>query len=243
MNASLNDLDRIADEYHLNENNIPDIHIENLCQEYFIKWLLSKVNKNQTILELGYGDGIVCDALYNFSPKNYSLIEGSSKLATKATTKHKNLNSYVELFENFIPSSKFDFVLAAHVLEHLDDPVKSLLAMRDWLAEKGKLVVVVPNRNSLHRQLAVLMGLQPKLETLSPRDHLVGHQRVYSLDLLKKDILKAGYKIDEELGFFLKPLPNSMMLDFPKELLWAMNELSTKIPTDLTANLCLVLKK
>jgi 2-polyprenyl-3-methyl-5-hydroxy-6-metoxy-1,4-benzoquinol methylase len=129
------------------------------------------------------------------------------------------------------------------VLEHLDDPVKSLLDMRDWLSENGRLVIVVPNRNSLHRQLAVLMGLQPKLETLSARDHLVGHQRVYSLNLLKKDIKKAGYKIDEELGFFLKPLPNSMMLDFSRELLRAMNDLSTNIPINLTANLCLVLKK
>ena len=125
MTTSFHNLDKIADDYHLNENNIPDIHIENLCQEYFIEWLISKVNKNQTILELGYGDGIVCNALYNFTPKNYSLIEGSSKLANKAISKHKNINCHVGLFENFIPPSKFEFVLAAHVLEHLDDPVKS----------------------------------------------------------------------------------------------------------------------
>jgi 2-polyprenyl-3-methyl-5-hydroxy-6-metoxy-1,4-benzoquinol methylase len=242
LNTSINDLDKIADEYHLNENNIPDIHIENLCQKYFINWLLNKVNKNQTILELGYGDGIVCEALYNNFSQNYSLIEGSTKLANKAKLRHKNLNCHTELFENFSPSSKFDFVLAAHVLEHLDNPVKLLLEMRDWLTENGRLIIVVPNRNSLHRQLAVLMGLQPELDTLSPRDHLVGHKRVYSLDSLKKDISDAGYKIDVELGFFVKPLPNSMMINFSTDLLWAMNDLSKDIPTNLTANLCLLLK-
>lgn len=242
MKTSTHDLDKIADEYHLNHSDISDIHIENICQKYFIEWIKSKLNKKDRVLELGYGDGLVCEALYNIV-NSYTLIEGSERLIKHVKTKYPEINCIFSLFEDFKPESKYDFILAAHVLEHLDDPVKILISMKNWLSDEGLMVIVVPNRNSLHRQLAVQMGLQPELDTLSKRDLLVGHQRVYSLQELKTDIYEAGYTIKEELGFFIKPLPNSMMLDYSEDLIWAMNTLSNKIPVDLTANLCLIVEK
>ena len=43
------------------------------------------------------------------------------------------------------------------------------------------------------RELAAL-GLQPALDTLSPRDHLVGHQRVYDLSSLESDLRASGFE-------------------------------------------------
>jgi hypothetical protein len=34
-----------------------------------------------------------------------------------------------------------------------------------------------------------------------------------------------------------------MMLDFSRDLLWAMNMISEKLPVNLAANICVVLKK
>src|SRR5437899_6862993 len=110
-------------------------------------------------------------------------------------------------------------ILASHVLEHVDDPQSILRLTSSWLTETGKIIIVVPNRNSLHRQLAVIMGLQPELDTLSKRDLMVGHQRVYSLQSLEQDIDQAGLRLVDSSGFFLKVLPNSMMLDYSRELL------------------------
>jgi 2-polyprenyl-3-methyl-5-hydroxy-6-metoxy-1,4-benzoquinol methylase len=126
------------------------------------------------------------------------------------------------------------------VLEHVDDPQAILRLISSWLVETGKIIIVVPNRNSLHRQLAVLMGLQPELDTLSKRDLLVGHQRVYSLEGLEEDIRGAGLRPIESVGFFLKVLPNAMMLDYSRDLLWAMNIISSSLPKHLLANIAVV---
>jgi 2-polyprenyl-3-methyl-5-hydroxy-6-metoxy-1,4-benzoquinol methylase len=147
------------------------------------------------------------------------------------------------LFENYTPNSFFDVIIASHVLEHVDEPLSILRRMRGWLCRGGKVVIVVPNRNSIHRQLAVLMGLQPALDSLSKRDLLVGHQRVYSFSLLKQHIENAGLRILESRGFFLKVLPNSMMLDYSTDLLWALNKISASLPEELLANIAVVAGK
>lgn len=64
-------------------------------------------------------------------------------------------------------------------------------------------------------------------------------QKVYSLYELKKDFLEAGYEVVEEKGFFLKTLPNSMMLDYSKALIYALNVCSQSIDPELTANIAI----
>lgn len=233
-------LDNIALKYHTNEN-IPDIHIENLCQVYFIKWLINflKENNYKKILELGYGDGIVTQAL---SDENLDLtvLEGSSVLCNKLLNNHKGVNCINTLFEDYYPEEKYECILAAHVLEHVENPVELLEKFSDWLTPTGKLIIVVPNRNSFHRKLAVKMKLQKKLDDLSERDKLVGHLRVYSLIDLEQDVINSGLNVDQKKGFFVKFLPNSMMLNFSDDLINALNEISDCVQPELAANLCIV---
>jgi 2-polyprenyl-3-methyl-5-hydroxy-6-metoxy-1,4-benzoquinol methylase len=238
MKTSMEKLDRIAADYHTNES-IPDIHIENLCQEYFIEWLLQQIAVGSRVLELGYGDGIVTAALVK-SGCELTVLEGSATLVDRARQAHPTVNCVHSLFEDFRADRAYDVILASHVLEHVDDPQAILRLISSWLVETGKIIIVVPNRNSLHRQLAVLMGLQPELDTLSKRDLLVGHQRVYSLEGLEEDIRGAGLRPIESVGFFLKVLPNAMMLDYSRDLLWAMNIISSSLPKHLLANIAVV---
>jgi hypothetical protein len=46
----------------------------------------------------------------------------------------------------------------------------------------------------------------------------------------------------EKKGFFLKVLPNSMMLDYSKDLINALNTISEKIPDHLLANIGVIVK-
>ena len=241
MDVRKEQLEKIAFDYHTNEK-IPDIHIENLCQEYFIDWLLKQIPKTAHVLELGYGDGLVTAALAQ-SGCQLTLIEGAKTLADIASSKHANINCIETLFEDFCPENRFDVILASHVLEHVDYPQELLKLMATWLTDTGKIIVVVPNRNSLHRQLAVVMGLQPSLDTLSTRDLLVGHQRVYSLDILKEHISESGLIPVESMGFFLKVLPNAMMLEYSQELLWGLNAISNSLPPDMMANIAVIASK
>lgn len=241
MNPIKQTLESIATNYHTNEA-IPDIHIENICQEHFITWLLKQIHSHKSVLELGYGDGIVTAALAE-SGCDLTVIEGASSLVNIARAKHPHVQCIDTLFEEFKPERKYDLILASHVLEHVDEPTAILKLMSGWLKDDGKMILVVPNKNSIHRQLSVIMGLQPALDTLSARDHMVGHQRVYDLDSLAFDVREAGLLPVDSVGFFLKVLPNSMMLEYSDALLDALNVISDKIPKDMLANIGIIAKK
>ncbi|QMS86680.1 class I SAM-dependent methyltransferase [Nostoc edaphicum CCNP1411] len=239
MGISKEELNKIALDYHMNEN-IPDKHIEDLGQIYTIEWVKKHLQGKTQILELGYGEGIFTNALVHDN-YNVTLVEGSSVLIDKAKENFGQQVDYIHcLFEDYVPVKKFDAILALHVLEHIDQPRVLLNQMKQWINDDGVIIVIVPNQNSIHRKLAVIMGLQPALDTLSQRDLLVGHQRVYSLETLEADIKATDYHVIDTTGFFLKVLPNSMMLEYSQDLLMALNEISNSISKDLLANIGVV---
>jgi 2-polyprenyl-3-methyl-5-hydroxy-6-metoxy-1,4-benzoquinol methylase len=236
MNARTLELERIAEQYHLNES-VPDKFIEDIGQEHCCDWLESLIGPSDRVVELGLGEGITLSRL---APRaaHYTVIEGAKSLVELTRRERPEVNLVHALFEEHQPETACDKLLALHVLEHVDDPVALARHLRGWLKPDGELVVIVPNRDSLHRQLAVIMGLQPTLDTLSVRDHLVGHRRVYDLELLEQHLREAGFEPFERRGFFLKTLPNGMMLNHSPELLRALNVLGDRLPVTMTANLC-----
>ncbi|MFW3173009.1 methyltransferase domain-containing protein [Geodermatophilus sp. CPCC 206100] len=235
MNARTHELERIAHSYHLNDD-VPDKFIEDALQEHCCDWLAGLVSPDDVVVELGVGEGVTLSRLASL-PRRYVVVEGAPSLAARVRAQHPTVEVAEALFEEFVPDEPCDKLMALHVLEHVDDPVALAAHLRTWLVPDGELVVVVPNRRSLHRRLAVLMGLQPELDTLSPRDHLVGHQRVYDLDSLEADLRAAGFEPFERKGMLFKPLPNAMMLDFSPQLVQALNDLGDELPADLGANI------
>ena len=232
-------LNEIAQEYH--QADMKDMYIENMGQFYELPWIHNQIPDGSRILDLGYGDGLVFDSLLDFAETHscsVTMIEGSGKLVEQAN-EHAKGRAKVEhsFFETYNPDEKFDVVLASHVLEHVDNPV-SLLNHLATICNKGaKIVGLVPNSESIHRRLAVLMGLQPFLDSLSPRDHMVGHQRVYSLASLTHDFATSPWNLIESRGFFLKPLANSQLLNFDESLISGLLKISDDLPTELCANI------
>lgn len=230
-------LEQIARDYHAQE--LPDKFIEDLTQEATVEWIASALEGRERIAELGYGEGLVTRGLLQ-QGKQVTVIEGSEQLALAAREAQPAATVVHSLFEEYRPPRPFEAVVASHILEHVEDPVRVLKSVAGWLAPGGRVCIVVPNSESLHRRLAVRMGLQPRLDSLSPRDHLVGHLRVYSLAGLRAHLEQAGLKVTATRGFFLKPLANSQMLGHSRELLRAMNEISAELPPELMANLGLI---
>ena len=236
---SKSELDRIAREYHTSAK-VPDKHIEDLCQRYCGDWILQALGPASRVLELGFGEGIITRMMLG-ARRSLTVVEGSQIVHVALQREFgTDLTAIHALFEEFSPDAPFDAVVASHILEHVDYPVALLRRIRTWLAPGGRLIVVVPNKESLHRRLAVLMKLQPKLDSLGARDKLVGHQRVYSHETLATDLKAGGFEIAETTGFFLKPVANSMMLDYSPELLAAMNEIGSQLPKELLANIGVV---
>ena len=239
MPTTQQELDRIAIDYH-SADTMQDKHIEDICQEYTYSWVLKHIGSARSILEMGYGEGNFTAVLSKLR-RRLTVLEGSPVLVEKARLIYgEKVRFECCLFEDYVPEERFDRIVATHVLEHVDDPVRLLRGMKRWLKPKGRIIVIVPNSESIHRRLAVMMKLQPKLDTLGVRDKLVGHQRVYSMAALRRDIRAGGFKPLAQQGFFLKVLPNSMMLGFSAELIQALNSISPELPNELLGNIGIV---
>ncbi len=78
-----------------------------------------------------------------------------------------------------LPLHHFESVVCLNVLEHIDDDRASLRAMRDLLAPRGRLVLLVP-------ALPVLYG---------SLDRALGHHRRYTPALLRERYAEAGLTV------------------------------------------------
>jgi 2-polyprenyl-3-methyl-5-hydroxy-6-metoxy-1,4-benzoquinol methylase len=235
-------IEDIALEYHAAA--LPDMFIEEECQKFELDWILSNFpEKKVKVLDLGFGDGINFKAIAPLC--DLTMVEGSELLCSKAlqyVTEHRLGAKIVHsMFEDFQTTERFDVILASHVLEHVDDPIALLKLLQTLLRIDGKLVGIVPNSESFHRRLGLIMGLQTSLDELSPRDHLVGHQRVYSLARLKEDIQESGFELLAHRGFFLKVLANSQMTHLGVDVLRGLLKLSDELTTEMCANIGFVL--
>jgi 2-polyprenyl-3-methyl-5-hydroxy-6-metoxy-1,4-benzoquinol methylase len=145
--------------------------------------------------------------------------------------KYPDAEVYHSLFEEFYINKTYQTIILGHVLEHVDNPVLVLNHIKQFLKEDGVILAAVPNANSIHRQVAVLMGLIPDIKTFSELDKHHGHMRVYTIEEFKNDFLSAGLAIKKLGGYWLKPVSNSQIeKDWTQEMIDAFMELGEKYP-------------
>jgi SAM-dependent methyltransferase len=162
--------------------------------------------KGKLGLELGPASGFMTKYLVN-EFEALHLVEGSSELLDQIPN-YDNVTKVHSYFEDYDSKMKYDTIIMSHVLEHIENPALVLKKIYSWLADDGVFIVAVPNAKSIHRIVAVQMGLLKNEYELNERDHHFGHYRVYDLAILKEQIKASGFSIVESGGYFLKPLTN-----------------------------------
>jgi len=185
--------------------------------------------KGDNALELGTSDGTMTNLLVN-DFKSLVTVDGSQELID-VIPQRPNLRKICSYFENFEPNEKFDTILMEHILEHVDDPVGLLKRAKKWLSPEGVIIAGVPNGDSIHRLAAVEMGLLKTKTQLNDRDHILGHQRVYTMESFLNDIKSTGLDIKHKGGVFLKPLSNGQIdKDWSNEMMDAFYNLGKQFP-------------
>ena len=180
-------------------------------------------------LELGPAEGEMTQFLID-DFKRLTVVDGASDLLAQIPER-ANLKKIFSLFEDFQPEQYFNTIIMEHILEHVDRPIELLIKVKGWLAPNGKILVGVPNGNSIHRLVAVKMGLLQQPCELNSRDHALGHRRVYTRDTLRDDIQAAGLALVEMGGVFFKPLSNKQIQDYwSEEMIQGFYELGKDFP-------------
>jgi len=189
----------------------------------------------KSLLEIGPADGAMTRL---FAPPftKLTLIEPSKNYVKLLHKQFPQADIHQTFIEHFKTEKIFDTIVMAHVLEHVGQPVSVLKRLRTMMHKKSRLILIVPNADSLHRNLGVSMGLLSKTTALNDYDKKLGHKRVYTRSLLQKHIAAAGFKIQSRGGIMLKPLSNNQMESWDKKIIEGLFE-TGKIFPDLCAEL------
>jgi SAM-dependent methyltransferase len=105
----------------------------------------------------------------------------------------------------------FDMVVLSCLLHEVPDPQRLLSAARGLCAAGGVLHVNVPSARSLHRLLAVAMGLIPDVATTSETQRTMQQRGVYDAAGLQDELGRAGFAVIESGSIFVKPFTHAQM--------------------------------
>lgn len=97
-----------------------------------------------------------------------------------------------------LPSESFDLVIWEEMLEHLTDPLSALKEGCRVLRPQGKIILSVPNLNSLRAKIFHLFGL-----TTDPSPE---HRYYFNKDSISELVMKAGFRIISIKSDFI-PIP------------------------------------
>jgi SAM-dependent methyltransferase len=208
-------LERVAERYDSGKD------FDHYFSEYGADLVLRDFH-GHSLLEVGCASGVM-SRRFAGPVADLHVLDGSARYIAELRTSLDGRATYhVGLAEEFEPPALFDGVVLASILEHVEDPVGLLRRAKGWLRPDGELFVIVPNANSLHRQVGVAMGLLPATTAFSERDRMLGHRRIYDRDLLGTHLDEAGLRVEGCEGIMIKVVSNGQMQSWPGPLVRAL---------------------
>lgn len=150
---------------------------------WYNNWLFKQIQPSirGRILEVGTGIGNFTGLLERFD--DVYGIDVSKRyidlLNKRYDDKVKLGLGNVETGKYFFKNKKFDTLICLNVLEHINDDQKALKNMHNLLNKGGKLVLLVPAHKILYSEF----------------DKELGHFRRYDLDVTKKKLERARFRL------------------------------------------------
>ena len=195
--------------------------------------------RGDSILEMGPAEGVMTELLAG-TGKAVTVVEGSRAFCESIARRLPTVRVVQSLFENFSPAERFDNIVLGHVLEHVEDPRAIVARAAHWLSPGGRMLAVVPNSRSLHRQAAVLMKLLPREDALNEMDLHHGHRRVFDPESFRQCFVDAGLDVEKFGGYWIKPVSNRQIEEtWTPQMLAAYMALGERYP-DIAAEIYVV---
>lgn len=205
--------DRNFDSY---AENYSVLEFEDLQIKFRRKFVIEKLKKisPKSILEVGCGLDSIANHYNDFS--NLTIIEPAKKFYLGAVNQFNSKKNIVVrncLLENFDNSNhqEWDLILVSSVLHEVQDSHSFLRSIEGLCSQDTKVLIIVPNAKSIHRLIAVSMGIIKADNQISETQKKMQQYVTYDKEMLGKAIISAGFEAIEFGTFFLKPFTHSQM--------------------------------
>ncbi len=143
--------------------------------------------KSDYVLEIGAGSGSLLSAL---APFGKPVAVDMSEAAIVACQSKGIKETYLAKFEDFTTDKKFGVIIAADIIEHIENDREAIAKIKNLLEPGGICIIHVPAFQFLY----------------SYWDKRMGHYRRYSLPAIKNLLTSAGFDIElatYRLEFFM----------------------------------------
>lgn len=171
--------------------------------------------ENPKILEIGCGTGGNLEMLSQFGTisamdmNQYAIGIASTKIDDSNNLKQGHCPDKIPFKEN-----SFDLICLFDVLEHIDNDVDTLVAIKALLKVNGKIVITVPSYQWM----------------FGAHDKFLHHKRRYSKSQLKKSIHSSGLNISRLTYFNTFLLPIAMIVRLKEKVFKNSTNFGNKVP-------------
>ena len=213
--ANMRDIDLYTKEY----DGLP---FENIQVEFRRKKVLEQISKykHDHILEVGCGLEPLFAYFYDFSAM--TIVEPSSEFVNRAQKildeEYVERDCSVEIIQGFfeeeskkICKKQYDMIVISSLLHEVENPDKVLNVAYKLCAENTVVHINVPNAKSLHRYLAVEMGLIDNLYEKSEQQIKLKQHATFDLESLVRLIEECGFSVVEKGSYFPKLFTHKQM--------------------------------
>jgi 2-polyprenyl-3-methyl-5-hydroxy-6-metoxy-1,4-benzoquinol methylase len=172
------------------DNNLRPIHF-NYVEPAIMNWL--DKNRNQTILDIGCGNGYLINDLIAKGYNAYGT-DASVKGIEQARKTNPGHFFVQDVSSGQLPAElrqlKFDTIICTEVIEHLYDPADFIAFCRSILVPGGEIIISTPYHGYLKN---LFLSVFNKWDTHISPLWLGGHIKFWSRDTLTKLLTEGGF--------------------------------------------------
>lgn len=191
----------------------------------------------QRVLELGCAAGLMTARLAATGASVVAVDREPDYLARVVRRTLAGVTCRQAELERYTDAGRYDHVVATNVLHELDDPDALLARARGWLAPGGLVHVSLQNPESIHRLVALELGLIERTEDVSELGLRYATRRLWSAEAFGRLAAGAGLRVRSRQAVMLKPLPNALMATLPDDLVAGLMRVAHRFPEHGAMNL------
>lgn len=225
-------------------SNFSQLPFERIQEKFRKRKILDLINQHQAdagiVLEVGPGinplfpfldvfeHAIVLEPIYQI----FDWLKNSQYQKSNVQILNSNLEKFI--FDNI--EKRFDTIFLSSVLHEISYPEIILKTIYNSMQVGGRIFVVVPNNQSVHRLIGEKIGIISSLSELTKTERKMQQFSSYSPKALASQLEAVGFRSIEIVTQFIKPLPHAQMQEaidnsmFSEDNLEFLYKLSDLIP-------------